>query len=474
LRLASLLAAAVAGATGVAGLGGVGGVAAIAAAPVPGIAPAAASWSAPAVLGGCPASEAPWAVFPEDSPGHATGPGAVLWSTEGGCPGGARVLVAAIDAGGRPGAPSALRTGGGQGLALRGPLAVAGGPHGGVVLSASVSRPGAPGSARGLFTQGRATGALAPVSATGGPDSPIALATAYLGDVAIASPVTEHHGRNSVRLRVERHHANSFERAVPVSGEAAGAVESLRVALDYRSDALVAWSQGGAIYARELPASGRAHPIQRLAATAPDPRIAALISDDNRAILAWAVQRGAQTSIYLDISTAGVRFHRPVLLERFADPDGLRSPGDSPSLIRLSSESVILAWSGSETGHWVVHTAPIDLKGMRTIQTMRTPGADALLAALAAGPAGDALVLWTEPQLGPAGIANPGQAAIFAARGIDAYPGLSIFGKPEEVAPLGANSDPALAVDPGSDRALAVWRGAGGVIEYAIRSASAP
>jgi hypothetical protein len=434
----------------------------------------AASWSAPAALGGCAGSEAPWAVFPADSPKHATGPGAVVWSTERGCPGGARVLVAAIGAGGTPAAPSALRTGGRQALALRGPLAVAGGPHGGVVVSASVSDPGAPGTAQGLFTQGRASGPLSPASATGGPASPIAMATAYLGDVAIASPAAEAHGLTAVRLRVERHHASSFEPAVPVSRGAAGAVESLRVALDYRSDALVTWSQGGALYARELPASGRAHPIQRLAASAPDARIAALISDDNRAILAWAEQRGAQTSIYLDISASGVRFHRPVLLERFSDPDGLRSPGDSPSLIRLSSESVMLAWSGSEAGHWVVHTAPIDLRGMRAIQTMPTPGADALLAALAAGPAGDALVLWTEPQLGAAGVADSNEAAIFAARGIDAYPGLSIFGEPEQVAPFGPNSDPALAVDPGSDRALAVWRGAGGVIDYAIRSAGAP
>jgi len=29
-------------------------------------------------------------------------------------------------------------------------------------------------------------------------------------------------------------------------------------------------------------------------------------------------------------------------------------------------------------------------------------------------------------------------------------------------------------VDPGSDRAFAVWRGAGGSIEYAIRTAAAP
>ena len=356
---------------------------------------------------------------------------------------------------------------------------MAGGPHGRVLVAGydPVSASGSDargGSALGLFTQGRANGHFSAASTTGGPVSSIALATAYLGDVAIASSLGESHGRSAVRLRVERHHASGFARAVAVSRGATGPLDSLSLALDYRSDALVTWWRRGAIYAREVPASGRAQPIQRLAASAAEPRIASLISDDNRAIVAWSEQRGAQTRIYLDISRPGLRFRHPILLERFADPDGLRSPADSPSLIRLSSESVVLAWSGSRAGHWVVRTAPIDPNGMRAVQTMPTPGADALLAALAPGPADDALVLWTEPQLGPGGVAERAQASIFAARGIETYPGVSIFGAPEQVAAAGPNSSPALAVDPGSDRALAVWRGAGGLVEYAIRTAGAP
>jgi hypothetical protein len=470
LRSAALLAT---GVIGVAGAGGLGGVAAIAAVSPAGRAPSATSWSAPAALGGCPGSEAPWAVFPEDSPRHATGPGAVVFSTASGCHSGARVLIAAIGAGERPAAPAALRTANGREIALRGPLAVARGPEGGVVVAASASAPPG-GSAGGLFTQGRAGGPFSPASSTAGPTAPIASSSAYLGDVAIASAVPEPDGRSGVSLRVERHRARTFQPALSVSRGAAGAIASLTVALDYRSDALVAWSQGGAIYARELPASGAAHRLQRLAAASAHTRVTALISDDNRAIVAWAEQRASQTSIYLEISSAGVRFHRPVLLERFADPDGLRSPSASPSLIRLSSESVMLAWSGSEAGHWVVRTAPIDLNGMRAVQTMPTPGADAMLAAIAPGPAGDALALWSEPQLSRAGDADAGRSAIFAARGVDAYPGLSIFGAPEQVAPPGPNSDPALALDPSSDRALALWRGAGGLIEYAIGTPLAP
>ncbi|HTA05779.1 MAG TPA: hypothetical protein VK774_05405, partial [Solirubrobacteraceae bacterium] len=63
-----------------------------------------------------------------------------------------------------------------------------------------------------------------------------------------------------------------------------------------------------------------------------------------------------------------------------------------------------------------------------------------------------------------------GTQALVAARGIDASPGITIFGGPEQVAPPGPNSEATLAFDPDSDRALALWRGAAGAIDYAIRT----
>jgi hypothetical protein len=436
-----------------------------------------AGWSQPATVGGCPGSEAPWAVFPSDNPRQSTGPGAIVWSTGRRCPGGERVLVAAIGADGAPGAPASPRTPAGQTIAMRGPLAVAGAPHGRIVIAAGA--PSARGVAAagstpgGLFTQGVATGSFSPALLSGGPSAPTGMSSASLGDVAMASPAGDGGGRSGVLVRLERHHASAFAGPQRV-GAGRGPVESTRVALDYRSDALVVWWQQGAIYARDLPTSGRVHPVQRLAAAGPHPRIAALISDDNRAIVAWADEDAGETSVFLDFSAPGVRFQRPRLLERFADPAGLSSPTDSPSLIRLSSESVMMAWSGSEAGHWAIRTAPIDLNGLQNVSTIPTPNLDALLAGLAPGPNGDAVVLWTEPQRTAQGIANPASQAIFAARGIDTRPGMSIFGAPEEVAGPGDNSDPTVAIDPGSDRAIAVWRGAGGTIEYALRGPAAP
>jgi hypothetical protein len=251
-----------------------------------------------------------------------------------------------------------------------------------------------------------------------------------------------------------------------------GAVQALTVSLDFRTDAIAVWRQGGALYAHDLPASGRAQPTQRLAGAGPAPRVAALISDDNRAIVAWADERAGATSVYLDASSDGVRFGRPRLLERFADPAGLPYPATSPRLVRLSSESVMLAWTGALHGHWIVRTAAIDLNGLGAVATISDTRADSLLSDLQPGPNGEAVALWTEPRPKPGGGLDTRRQALLAARGIDAFPDRTLFGAPEQIAPPGANDKATLAFDPASDRAFALWRGEGGLVYYALRNAS--
>ena len=239
--------------------------------------------------------------------------------------------------------------------------------------------------------------------------------------------------------------------------------------MDFRSDALVAFAQGGEVYARDLPSSGAHHVLQRLGPAGSHPHILALLSDDNRGIVMWVRQRGATTSIYFDYSAAGVRFGPPRLLESFTDPDRLAPPTGGLQLIRLSSESVMSAWAGAEDGHWVVRSAPIDQHGLQQISTISNPDGDALLSALQPGPKSEAIALWTQPLRTATGAPNLAQQSLLAARGIDALPGKTIFGQPEEVAPPGPISDATLAIDPDTDRAIAAWRGSGGSIRYSIR-----
>ncbi len=464
-------------------------------------------WSAPATLAACSAPGAPEIVFPSDEPRHGTGPGAIAWASGGGCGGPAGARMAAIPQGDDvPGPGTAPKPPLGGALALTGPLATAASPRGQILLAGAVPSAARP---RAAFGEGQAGGPFASPQATGGPATPMAVANAYLGDVALASPGAP--GRTAgpagaIELRMHRYYESAFQPPVPVTDRRG--VESLALALDYRSDALVAWERGGTIWARFMPGSDRTeYPSRRVATAAPGARIAAVLSDDNRAILAWSETKAGVTSVYAELSSPMVRFGQPRLLERFADPGGvLETSGGGPRLVRLASESVMLAWTGASNGHWAVRTAAVDLNGVRATSTISAPGRNAILADLAPGPAGEAFALWNEPQASsPGGSAAGGSAggstggsaggsangptsgsadgslgygdgALYAARGIDAYPGKTIFGAPQLIAAPGSDGttgEASVGIDPSSDRALVAWRTSGGAIDYSLHAVGA-
>ena len=428
-------------------------------------------WSAPAVLSPCAAGAAAQVVFPSDSPSHATGAGAIVWSAAAGCAGGEGARVAAIGAGDAPGRSAIPRTATGQPLAPHGPLLAAGAAHGQVVIAGS-----APGDEKaGLVVQGTAGGPFAALQPAGSSKAPLALATAYLGDLALASTPARvrspsENAISGFDVHVERFYSSHLGREVAVRTAGSGPVQELTLAMDYRSEVLAVWIQEGAIYARVVPADGAPQPLQRLTRVGEHPHLGALLSDDGRAIVAWSEQQGAQTRVYIDRSGSGARFRAAQLLERFEDPDGLTAPADSPSLVRLSSESVMLAWAGSAAGHWVVRTASVDMNGVGAPGTIATPGADDLLAGLTAGPAADALVLWTQPLPSATGLPDLEHESIFAARGFDAAQQRAAFGAPELVAAPAPVHDLSAELDPGSDRPVAVWQGEADRIEYSVRA----
>lgn len=438
--------------------------AALATAPV---ASAASPWSAPATLSACVSSGGARAVFPREAPTHATGAGAIVWSVARGCASGAGTLVAAIGAGDAPSTPRYAQAPSGRRLTLNAPLTVAPAPHGELAIAGSGGAGGG-----GSLVQGTASGVFSPLGALAGTAQAGTLATGYLGDVAAVSPIAGGLDDDGLELRIERYFAHALSPTITVAG-LGGTIESPTVGVDFRTDAILAWAQHGALYARDQPAADRPaagpQPTQRLASVARVPRVTALISDDNRAIVAWADESAGQTSIYVDVSGSGVRFGAPRLLERFADPPGARYPATSPLLTRLSSESVMLAWSGAQNGHWVVRTAAIDLNGLQATSTISSPEGEALLSDLAPGPDGEAIALWREPQRAADGALQLGAQAIVAARGVDTYSGETVFAPPEQIAPPGPNEDATVALDPTSDRAIALWRGASGAIEYAVR-----
>jgi hypothetical protein len=415
-------------------------------------------------------------VFPSDSPSDATGVGAVVWSAAASCVGGEGARVAGVGADDVPGASAVVRNAAGRPLLARGPLLASGAPHGKIVIAG----PAPDGGTAGLLVQGTAGGPFTTLGSVGtsAAAAPVALTRAYLGDVALASapaptPVLARGGRVSATagfaVHVERFYANHFGREVSVQGAGAAPVRELTLAMDYRSEVLAVWLQGGAIYARLLPNEGPPRPLQRLARVSGAAHVAAVLSDDGRAIVAWSEQRGTETDVYIDRSGARVRFRTAQLLESFSDPDGLSAPAASPSLVRLSSESVMVAWAGADAGHWVVRTAPVLMSGVGVVGTIAAPGADVLLDCLAAGPDADALVLWTQPQPSASAPAELQRESIFAATGFDAADERTAFGAPQLVAAPAAVHGLSAAFDPDNDRAVAVWEGQDGRVEYSVR-----
>jgi hypothetical protein len=415
------------------------------------------AWSESAVLSGCSLAASPRVAFPSDRPWHRTGAGAIAWAAAPSCRGGAGVRVAGLGAGDRAAAARTLAAPARWGGAGRPGLELAG--AGGGRLSLAYRDElwlGALAQPSGARPQRIQAGA------------PVALGTAYRGDVAALST----DGRASALvLRMEPHRAPRFGAPMAVAAGAAGATPAA-VALDWRTDAVAVWRRGGYLYARYLPHGGQSMPVQRLGRCGPRPLVAALMSDDGRAIVAWMDRERDRTAVYAEISRIGVRFGAPRLLEAYRDPGGLVPPAGSLRLVRLSDERVTMAWTGSAEGRYVVRVADVKVHGVLAPLTIaaRPPGADALLSALAAGPRDDEAVLWAQPRMTPRG-PDVGREQLLAAWGAGSEGQRPALGEPERVARGARYEAVQLAFDPETDRAVAVWRTAAGVVGYAVRRA---
>ncbi len=449
------------------------------------------NWSPAVSLVRCASAVAPQVVFPKADPFHASGPGAILWAgTPADCnpahaATGPGVGIATFQPDHTLGPPASLPASRPPRLSALSAATATG--DGRIVLAGSIG-PSAGGPA-GL-SQGVAGGPFAPAGRLGGPTSPIAVTSSYRGDVGIAS--VDAAGR--IELRLEAHGTPRIGRAVVLSSGAAP-VTALAANIDYRGDAIVAWAARGSIYVRARAATGVLLPAQRVAGSPPSVRLGVVISDDNRAIVAWESDKPAAggqptapapnstptrprprttttttTSTYLAISLPGVHFGRPRLLDRFVDPPGVSPAPTGVQLVRLAHEGVVVGWTGLENGHLVVRSSPVSLNSVRPTTTVSDPDADAMLTGLATGPRDEVIALWTAaPRV--AGRPDPSQERVLAARGASEPSGMTKFDAPQVIAGPGPVATPEVAIDPVTDVAVAVWRNRGRNpgIDYAVR-----
>ncbi|HWX73776.1 MAG TPA: LPXTG cell wall anchor domain-containing protein, partial [Solirubrobacteraceae bacterium] len=294
-----------------------------------------------------------------------------------------------------------------------------------------------------------------------GAGASVALARAYLGDQAFASATSA----PAIAVRAQRYFLDAFalRGVIPIG---AAPVSALAATMDYRSDVLVAWQQNGAIYARMLRASGRADPTQRLGASAPDPQLRALVSDNDHGMVAWSTRAGpgGRTSVFLDLSDAGVRFRAPARIASFADPAGAGQSAGALALVRLSSENVLLAWTGREHGRYVVRAAPAVFAATRPSALLSDARTQAVLSDLAAGPAGEAVAVWRASH----GAAfDPTRAELWSTRAYIARHDRPGSSPPERLAAAGLNRSASVGVDPANDHAVVAWLAGGASVEYA-------
>ncbi len=403
------------------------------------------NWGEATGLGAC-ALSAPALAFPSSAPNSATGPGALVWlaSAHGCAPQGALELgVAPLDLRIQAQRPRTARLGVDAPAGGAPPVAVGAGSGEVAVLA-----PG-PGGGHQVLV-GRAGGRFGrELQLPGG--GPAALARAYLGDVAAAAA-----SGGRIRLALRRYLRHGFRPRVAF-GVGDAPVTALALALDYRSEVLVAWEQSGTVYARLMRNWGGLGPVERIGPSAPRPAMQAMLSDNGHAMVAWATgaDGGRTTAVRIALSDAHAHFDAPRSIGGFADPGGLARRPASLGLVRLAGENVLLAWTAREGGRYRVLAAPAVFAGVRPSTALSRAGEDATLEALAPGPANEVLAAWQ---------AGDGATRVCSV----------VIGAGDRVLPCAVQhlpsvrsaAPPAAAVDPGGDRPVLAWLDGTSKISY--------
>jgi hypothetical protein len=431
----------------------------------------AATWHDPATLRTCAPASDPKVAFPFSEPSTRSGHGAIVWLGPGpGCTGSRALDWATLHTDDEPSIPRLALGGPG----LTGPLEVASTTAGQLVAVAGVSARPSGAQPAAILGEGPPGGMLGQPVALGGPAGEVAAADGYIGDADVVSTTTLD-GDQAIELRAQRHYADAFAPPV-ILREGTAPISSLTVALDFRADSIVVWASGGQVRAQWVSNAGLASAPQVLGPAGYAPRIAAVLSDNNRAFVMWVDQpapgSSAPTTVYLIRSGNNVIFsHAPRAVASFVQPAAQRLAPGSVALVRMTpSEGVLAVWPFLQGGDYAVSAAGLTSTQVLPPATIVQPGADVRLAAIATGPHDDAVVVLERAPRASSGF-DETQQAILAARSVPGGPGGVAFGPPAQLAVPGPNRAPSVAIDPDSDRAVVVWQtlvGGQSEIAYAV------
>jgi hypothetical protein len=426
-------------------------------------------WTAATRLDTCAAAIDPHVVFPFSAPASSSGAGGIVWL--GGAPpcaaGRPTLDIAALDANDAPAAPRALVVGAAAKSALSGPLYTASTTRGQIVAIAGAG-------AQAVLGDGTALGGISSLAPLGGPDAPAATMDGFIGDADVATLVHSPSGW-AIAVRAQRHYAGHFGAGFEL---AVGRVEpnALAIGMDFRADRLIIWSAAGHVHAQYVTNNGRIEPSQLLGPSGYDPQIAAVLSDDDRAFVLWSDEPApgvsAATTIYLAHAGFGPRFGAASTLASFTEPAGVRLGPGAVAAERLSSEGVALLWPDIASGNYVIDAAGATESGaVLTPSVLAQSGEDLRLGAVAAGPDNEIVVVVLEAPRGANGFDDTQQSILVTRSNEVRDPGGLGFGPLSELAAAGENTAPSVAIDPGTDAAVAAWQSGSG-IDYSVGTGS--
>ncbi|HUB76894.1 MAG TPA: hypothetical protein VL977_07545, partial [Solirubrobacteraceae bacterium] len=265
----------------------------------------------------------------------------------------------------------------------------------------------------------------------------------------------------AIAVRAQRHYGHRLSHGfeLPI-GRAKP--DALAIGMDFRADRLLVWAAAGHVWAQYVTNRGRVEPAQRLGRAGYDPQISAVLSDDDRAFVIWTDEpppgSAAPTTVFLAHSGVGPTFHGAKALASFVDPDGLALSPGSVAAERLSSEGVALLWPDVVGGSFVIDAAGATESGPTAPSVLAESGQDLRLGAVATGPGNEIVVLALDAPRTASGF-DASRQQILATRSNEvADPGGMGFGPLAELTGAGPNSDPAVAVDPDTDVAIAAWQ----------------
>jgi hypothetical protein len=259
------------------------------------------------------------------------------------------------------------------------------------------------------------------------------------------------------------------------------------VATNVHGDVLVGWYSHGRVYTRFRSAAGHFEPTRDVG-PAPGGRIrmSLALTKRRRALAAWTSEFVSEALVsgpavqQFAYASRRARFGRSQILEKFDDTSfsALAGTGYVEGIGMAASFATtgepVLTWTGRTGAFHVVRATRLVGGRAQESQTLSNPAREAEVQALALGPLGEALAVWTEA---PDQVA--GNTTLFAAARA-AGPGA--FGGAEQVSADSDATSPGggtfyltsatAAIDPATARPVVIWLAGvpgSGVIRQAIR-----